>query len=212
MTSRQSDIDPLETREWIESIESVLRAHGPDRARFLVDQVMDHMRRAGADMPYGATTAYLNTIPTDREPAYPGNDAIEKRIAAYIRWNAMAMVLQANRESSEYGGHIATYASAATLYEVGFNHFWRGAEGDHRGDMIFIQGHSSPGIYARAYLEGRLDELLLACRQLREENRSLKQRQDSLIAERASLLQKNEQVRSRVEAMITRLKAMEHGA
>ncbi|NND59155.1 MAG: pyruvate dehydrogenase (acetyl-transferring), homodimeric type [Gammaproteobacteria bacterium] len=161
MTSRQNDSDPLETREWIESIESVMRVHGPDRARFLVDQVMDHMRRAGADMPYGATTAYLNTFPADQQLAYPGNESLEKRIAAYLRWNAMAMVLRANKESSEYGGHIATYASAATLYEVGFNHFWRGAEGDHRGDMIFIQGHSSPGIYARAYMEGRLNEAQL---------------------------------------------------
>ena len=158
MSQRQNDSDPFETREWIESIESVMRVEGPERARFLVDQVMDHLRRAGADMPYGATTAYLNTIPADRQPVYPGNEAIEKRIAAYLRWNAMAMVLQANKESSEFGGHIATYASAATLYEVGFNHFWRGAEGDHRGDMVFIQGHSAPGIYARSYLEGRLSE------------------------------------------------------
>ncbi|MDH3588475.1 MAG: pyruvate dehydrogenase (acetyl-transferring), homodimeric type [Gammaproteobacteria bacterium] len=153
-----SDADPLETGEWIESIESVMRTQGPDRARFIVDQVMDHMRRAGADMPYGANTAYLNTIPASQQPAYPGNEAIEKRIAAYLRWNAMAMVVQANRESSEYGGHIASYASAATLYEVGFNHFWRGSQGSHRGDMIFIQGHSSPGIYARSFLEGRLTE------------------------------------------------------
>ncbi len=153
-----NDQDPLETHEWIESIESVMRTQGADRARFLVDQVMDHMRRAGADMPYGANTAYLNTIPAEQQPVYPGNEALEKRIAAYIRWNAMAMVVQANRESSEYGGHIASYASASTLYEVGFNHFWRGAEGTHRGDMLFIQGHSSPGIYARSFLEGRLSE------------------------------------------------------
>ncbi|MBT8131754.1 MAG: pyruvate dehydrogenase (acetyl-transferring), homodimeric type, partial [Gammaproteobacteria bacterium] len=118
-----NDSDPLETSEWLESIESVMRTQGPERARYLVDQVMDHMRRAGADMPYGANTAYLNTIPVAQMPSYPGNEALEKRISAYIRWNAMAMVLQANRESSEYGGHIATYGSAATLYEVGFNHF-----------------------------------------------------------------------------------------
>ncbi|NNF67030.1 MAG: pyruvate dehydrogenase (acetyl-transferring), homodimeric type, partial [Gammaproteobacteria bacterium] len=158
MSTQPSDVDPLETSEWLESIESVIRTQGPERARYLVDQVMDHMRRAGADMPYGANTAYLNSIPTSQMPSYPGNEALEKRISAYIRWNAMAMVLQANKESSEYGGHIATYGSAATLYEVGFNHFWRGAEGDHRGDMIFVQGHSSPGIYARSFLEGRLSE------------------------------------------------------
>ncbi|MDH3646226.1 MAG: pyruvate dehydrogenase (acetyl-transferring), homodimeric type [Gammaproteobacteria bacterium] len=157
-THSNHDADPLETSEWLESIESVIRTQGPDRARYLVDQVMDHMRRAGADMPFGANTAYLNTIPTAQMPAYPGNEALEKRISAYIRWNAMAMVLQANRESSEYGGHIATYGSAATLYEVGFNHFWRGAGGKHRGDMIFVQGHSSPGVYARSFLEGRLSE------------------------------------------------------
>ncbi|MEE9142963.1 MAG: pyruvate dehydrogenase (acetyl-transferring), homodimeric type, partial [Gammaproteobacteria bacterium] len=151
-----SDSDPLETREWIESIDSVLRVHGAERAHFLLDQVIDHARRSGAYLPYRQNTAYVNTIPVGQEPEYPGDRSLERRIEAYIRWNAMAMVLHANRISTEYGGHISTYASAVTLYEVGFNHFWRGPHDGHGGDMIYIQGHSSPGIYARAYLEGRL--------------------------------------------------------
>ncbi len=152
------DIDPLETREWLESIDSVLRVHGGQRAHFLIDRLIDEVRRSGAYLPFSANTAYVNTIQPGREAPYPGQRSVEKRIEAYIRWNALAMVLRANRESSEYGGHIASYASSATLYEVGFNHFWRGATEDSRGDMIFIQGHSSPGIYARAFLEGRLGE------------------------------------------------------
>ena len=152
------DQDPLETREWVESIESVLKVHGPERAHFLIERVIDHARRSGAYLPYSPNTAYLNTIATGQEPDYPGDRAIERRVEAYIRWNAMAMVVHANRKSTEYGGHIASYASSATLYEVGFNHFWRAPDDDNPGDMIFVQGHSSPGIYARAYLEGRLDE------------------------------------------------------
>ncbi len=152
------DIDPLETREWLESIDSVLRVHGGERAHFLIDRMIDEVRRSGAYLPFSANTAYVNTIQPGREAPYPGQRSVEKRIEAYIRWNAMAMVLRANRESSEYGGHIASYASSASLYEVGFNHFWRGATEDSRGDMIFIQGHSAPGIYARAFLEGRLGE------------------------------------------------------
>ena len=152
------DIDPQETQDWLESIDSVLRTHGPERAHFLLERLIDHARRSGAYLPYSQNTAYLNTIPTGQEPEYPGDRTLEKRVEAYLRWNAMAMVVQANRKSSEYGGHIATYASSATLYEVGFNHFWRARTQDHGGDMVFIQGHSSPGIYARAYLEGRLSE------------------------------------------------------
>jgi len=155
---RTSDLDPVETQEWLESIDSVLKAHGASRAHFLLEKLIDHTRRAGAWLPYKPNTAYLNTIPVSREKPYPGDRALEKRIKAYIRWNAMAMVVNANRQSSEYGGHIATYASSATLYEIGFNHFWRAPSEDHPGDLVFVQGHSSPGIYARAYLEGRLDE------------------------------------------------------
>ena len=155
---RADDLDPLETREWLESIDAVLKVHGPVRAHFLLDRLIDHARRSGAYLPFKANTAYLNTIPVSREKPYPGDCAIEHRIEALIRWNAMAMVAHANRVSSEYGGHIATYASSATLYEVGFNHFWRAPSEHHRGDLLFVQGHSSPGLYARAYLEGRLRE------------------------------------------------------
>ncbi|MCU0977419.1 MAG: pyruvate dehydrogenase (acetyl-transferring), homodimeric type, partial [Steroidobacteraceae bacterium] len=157
-TSRPEDIDPLETQEWLESIDSVLKAHGAERAHFLLDRMIDHARRGGAYLPFRANTAYLNTISVSQERPYPGDRALERRIEAYIRWNAMAMVVNANRISSEYGGHIATYASSATLYEVGFNHFWRAPTPEHPGDLVFVQGHSSPGIYARAYLEGRLGE------------------------------------------------------
>ena len=152
------DLDPVETQEWLESIDSVLKTHGPQRAHFLLERLIDYTRRSGAYLPFKANTAYLNSIPTGREPQYPGNRALEQRIEAYIRWNAMAMVVQANRISSEYGGHLASYASSATLYEVGFNHFWRAPSQEHPGDLVFFQGHSSPGIYGRAYLEGRLNE------------------------------------------------------
>src|ERR1700723_629607 len=152
------DIDPTETQEWLESIDSVMRARGPERAHFLLEKLVDFTRRSGAYLPFKPNTAYLNTISKAQEPEYPGDRSLERRNEAYLRWNALAMVVQANRTNSEYGGHIATYASAATLYEVGFNHFWRARSPDNLGDMIYIQGHSSPGIYARAYLEGRLDE------------------------------------------------------
>ncbi len=165
--SKIEDSDPAETREWLESIDSVLRVHGSERAHYLLERVIDYTRRSGAYLPFRPNTAYVNTIATSQETEYPGDRALERRIEAYIRWNAMAMVVQANRQSSEYGGHISTYASAATLYEVGFNHFWRAPDDEHAGDMVFVQGHSSPGIYARAYLEGRLTEDQL--RRFREE-------------------------------------------
>ncbi len=152
------DIDPAETQEWLESIDSVLRARGPERAHFLLEKLVDFTRRSGTYLPFKPNTAYLNTISKAQQPDYPGDRSLERRNEAYIRWNALAMVVQANRKNSEYGGHIATYASAATLYEVGFNHFWRAKSAAHPGDMIFMQGHSAPGIYARAYLEGRFDE------------------------------------------------------
>ena len=155
---RFDDIDPTETREWLESIDSVLQTHGPERAHYLLNQMIDFARRSGAYLPYSPNTAYLNTISPGRQPEYPGDRSLERRIESYIRWNAMAMVVQANKLSSGIGGHISSYASSATLYEVGFNHFWRAPNEKHGGDLIYIQGHSSPGIYARAYLEGRLDE------------------------------------------------------
>ena len=152
------DIDPIETAEWLESIDSVLTQHGPERAHFLLNKVIDFARRSGAYLPYSPNTAYLNTIAPGHQPEYPGDRSLERRIEAYIRWNAMAMVVRANRKSTEYGGHISSYASSATMYEVGFNHFWRAPTKEQGGDIVFMQGHSSPGIYARAFLEGRLDE------------------------------------------------------
>src|SRR6202162_2552691 len=153
-----ADLDPTETREWLASIDSVLRTEGPQRAHYLLERLIDHTRRSGAYLPFRPNTAYVNTIALTAQPEYPGDRSLERRIEAYIRWNAMAMVVQANRKSSEYGGHISSYASSATLYEVGFNHFWRAPSAQHPGDLVYMQGHSSPGIYARAYLEGRLSE------------------------------------------------------
>ena len=155
---KREDLDPTETREWIESIDSVLKTQGAERAHYLLEQLIDYTRRSGAYLPFRPNTAYVNTISPGHEPSYPGNREFEKRIEAFIRWNALAMVLNANKVSSEYGGHLSTYASSATLYEVGFNHFWRAASDAHPGDMVFVQGHASPGIYARAFLEGRLSE------------------------------------------------------
>jgi pyruvate dehydrogenase E1 component len=153
-----TDLDPVETREWLESIDSVLRTHGPERAHYLLERLIDYTRRSGAYLPFKPNTAYVNSIPPGRQPEYPGNRALERRIEAYIRWNALCMVLAANKVSAEYGGHLSSYASSATLYEVGFNHVWRAPTAQHPGDMVFFQGHSSPGVYARAYLEGRLEE------------------------------------------------------
>ena len=150
------DIDPQETQEWIDALEAVLEADGPERAHQLLESLIDKARRSGAYLPYSANTAYVNTIPTHKEPVYPGNSELEHRIRSYIRWNAMAMVVKANRISAELGGHIATFASAATLYDVGFNHFWRAPSHEHGGDLVFVQGHSAPGMYARSFLEGRL--------------------------------------------------------
>ncbi|MEM7195983.1 MAG: pyruvate dehydrogenase (acetyl-transferring), homodimeric type, partial [Pseudomonadota bacterium] len=152
------DIDPVETQEWLEALASVLEQEGSERAHFLIESLIDQARRSGVFIPYRSSTAYLNTIPTHKEAKSPGDHALERRIRAYIRWNAMAMVVRANRISSELGGHIASFASAATLYDVGFNHFWRANNSNSMGDMIFIQGHSAPGIYARAYLERRLNK------------------------------------------------------
>ncbi len=153
-----TDIDQVETQEWLDSLEAVLDREGPERAHFLLEALIDRARRAGADMPYRATTAYMNTIPPGQEQRSPGDAALEWRIRSLIRWNALAMVVRANRKSSELGGHIASFASSATLYDVGFNHFWHAPTDEHGGDMIFIQGHTAPGIYARAFLEGQLSE------------------------------------------------------
>src|SRR5690606_19849332 len=143
--SRFDDLDPQETKDGLEPPGWVLMAPGWGRAHFLLERLLDYPRRSGAYLPCRPNTAYVNTISVGQEKEYPGDRAIERRIEAYLRWNAMAMVVAANRQSSEYGGHIATYASAATLYEVGFNHFWRAPSDKHPGDMIFFQGHASPG-------------------------------------------------------------------
>lgn len=152
------DIDQQETQEWLESLDSVLENEGPERAHFLLETLVDKARRSGAYLPYNATTAYVNTIPAHLQQKMPGDPAMERRIRALIRWNAIMMVLRANEKSPGIGGHIASFQSAATLYDVGFNHFFRAANENFGGDCIYFQGHSSPGIYARAFLEGRLTE------------------------------------------------------
>jgi len=152
------DADPAETREWLESLDDVLLRHGPDRVTYLLSLLSQRAAREGVTVPYSANTPYINTIPPEKQPTFPGNREIERRIKSIIRWNAMAMVVRANREESGIGGHISTYASAATLLEIGFNHFFHGKDGPFHGDIIYFQGHASPGVYARAYLEGRLTE------------------------------------------------------
>ena len=152
------DLDPTETREWTDALKSVLAADGPDRAHYLLQRMVDHTRQAGAHLPFAPTTEYINSIPAHLEAKSPGDAAMEWRIRSIIRWNALAMVVRANRKPGELGGHIASFASSATLYDVGFNHFWRAPSAEHPGDLLYIQGHSSPGIYARAFLEGRLSE------------------------------------------------------
>ena len=152
------DLDPVETREWLDALEGVIEVEGSPRAAFLLDALLGSARQEGVPVPYSATMPYLNTIPPEQEPKHPGDRAIEHKIRSIIRWNALAIVLRANKESSELGGHIASFQSAATLYDTGFTHFWRAPGERHGGDLVYIQGHSSPGIYARSFLEGRLSE------------------------------------------------------
>jgi len=154
----QNDPDPTETREWIESLKAVIDHGGPERAHQLLEDMVELTRRAGAHLPFAPTTEYINTIPPHLEPKIPGDQTLEWKIRSIIRWNAMAMVVRANRKPGDLGGHIASFASSATLYDVGFNHFFRAPSADHPGDLIAPQGHSSPGIYARAFLEGRISE------------------------------------------------------
>jgi pyruvate dehydrogenase E1 component len=156
------DIDPEETREWKDALEAVVERDGPERAHFLVEALVDKARRSGAYLPYNATTAYVNTIPPQQEARRTGDSALERRIKSILRWNAMAMVVRANRDGKNVGGHIATYQSVANLYEIGFNHFFHAPTKEHGGDMVYFQGHSSPGIYARAFLEGRISEEQIA--------------------------------------------------
>ena len=149
------DPDPQETREWLDALAGVMSAEGPDRAHWLIEQLIDAARQRGAWLPFSANTQYINTIPTDAQPRLPGDPEIEHRIRSYVRWNAMAMVLRANKHTN-VGGHIASFASAADLYDVGFNHFWRAPTAEHGGDLVFVQGHSATGVYARAFMLGRL--------------------------------------------------------
>jgi pyruvate dehydrogenase E1 component len=153
--SNKPDIDPQETQEWLDALEAVLENEGVERAHFLLESLIDKARRSGAYLPFSANTAYLNTIPITQQEKFPGDRAMERRIRSFVRWNAMAMVVQANRLSTELGGHISTFASSATLVDMGYNHFFKARSKDHGGDLVFFQGHAAPGIYARAYLEGR---------------------------------------------------------
>jgi len=148
----EKDIDPQETTEWLEAFRSVARFEGEDRAKYILKQLMEMAHDEGMDLPEGVNTAYLNSIPVEKETELVVQHEIEHKIKSIIRWNAMIMVVKANQFSSELGGHIASFASSATLYEVGFNHFYRGPNAEQGADLIFFQGHIAPGIYSRAYL------------------------------------------------------------
>ncbi len=168
--SAANDTDSQETREWVEALAAVIASEGRERGHFLLEQLLEEARQHGIDMPFSATTAYVNTIEPEDEEHCPGNLEIEERLRAYMRWNAMAMVVKANRlhpeDGGDLGGHISSFASVANMFGAGFNHFWHAETADHGGDCLYIQGHSSPGIYARAFLEGRLtEEQLLNFRQ-----------------------------------------------
>ncbi|HPG21271.1 MAG TPA: pyruvate dehydrogenase (acetyl-transferring), homodimeric type, partial [Amaricoccus sp.] len=156
MDERTQDIDPVETREWLDALEDVINRDGTERAHFLLDKSVAAARANGANLPFGATTDYVNTIPVDQQPAFPGDLELEWRIRTINRWNAMATVVRRNKVSSEYGGHIASFASSAVLYDIGLNHFWRTRSDAHGGDLVFFQGHAIPGIYARSLMEGRI--------------------------------------------------------
>ncbi|WP_289041035.1 pyruvate dehydrogenase (acetyl-transferring), homodimeric type [uncultured Aliiroseovarius sp.] len=158
MVDLPNDIDPIESREWQEAIEDVIARDGPDRAHFLLDKSVQQARAAGANLPFSATTPYQNTIPSDEEVEIPGDMDMEWRIRTINRWNAMATVVRRNKVSSEYGGHIASFASSAVMYDIGLNHFWRSKSAIHGGDLVFFQGHVIPGIYARSFMEGRISE------------------------------------------------------
>ncbi|MFO0927244.1 MAG: pyruvate dehydrogenase (acetyl-transferring), homodimeric type [Gemmataceae bacterium] len=152
------EADAVETQEWLDALEAVLYFSGKDRAQHLLSKLGQRLERTGVPVPWGANTPYINTIPADKQPTFPGNREIERRIKSMVRWNAMAMVIQANEGDKTIGGHIGTFASSATLYEIGFNHFFKGPNAPGGGDLVYFQGHASPGMYARAFLEGRLTE------------------------------------------------------
>src|SRR5450830_2007864 len=153
-----TDPDSQETKEWLDSLAAVLEQEGPDRAHYLLERLIDLARQSGSDIPFSANTAYVNTIPLSQEQHCPGNLEYEEKLRSWMRWNAMAMVVKANRVDGDLGGHLSSFASLANMLGIGFNHFWHAPTEDHGGDLLYIQGHSSPGIYARAFLEGRLTE------------------------------------------------------
>ena len=156
------DIDSQETREWLDALSAVVATEGRERGHFLLEQLLEHARQHGVDLPFSATTGYVNTIEPEDQARSPGNLELEGRLRAYMRWNAMALVVKANRlnpaDGGDLGGHISSFASVAHMFAAGFNHFWHAESEGHGGDLLYIQGHSSPGIYARAFLEGRLTE------------------------------------------------------
>ena len=154
--ANSKDEDPAETQEWLQALDGVIRTEGAERAAFLIDQQISHARVSGVSQAFHAETPYINTIPVALQVRLPGDQNIEHRIRSFTRWNAMAMVLRANKDTN-VGGHISSFQSAATLYDVGFNHFWHAPSEQHGGDLIFVQGHSAPGVYARAYMLGRLE-------------------------------------------------------
>jgi pyruvate dehydrogenase E1 component len=158
MAEAANDPDVMETQEWLDALESVIEKEGPDRAHYLMERMMDLARRRGADVPFSSNTAYVNTIPAHLGEHCPGDLEIEERLRSWMRWNAMAMVVKANRADSSLGGHLSSFASLANMLGIGFNHFWHAPTADHGGDLLYIQGHSSPGVYARAFLEGRFTE------------------------------------------------------
>src|SRR3984885_3950965 len=158
LTQRSVDLDPRETAEWLEALDQIVEEAGSDRVNFLLDKLTERARDNGVTVPIRTMTDYVNTVPADEDVPYPGDRALERRIKSLTRWNAAAMVSHQNKYDAGIGGHIATYSSLATLLEVGFNHFFHGSYGDQPGDLIYFQGHASPGVYARAFLEGRLTE------------------------------------------------------
>jgi len=154
MANVYKDADPQETREWIESIEDALEEHGSERTRFLLEELIDYAQAKGVRLPFNTNTPFINTIHPEKQPEFPGDRDLERRIKSLVRWNAMAMVVRANNETHGIGGHISTYASAANLYEMGYNHFFKGPNHPNGADLVFFQGHASPGMYARAFWRG----------------------------------------------------------
>jgi len=151
------DTDPVETAEWLDSLGAVIDVHGKTRAQYLLSRLLERARESQVSFPATVSTPYVNTIPRDSEPWFPGDEHLERRIRSFVRWNAAMMVVRANKAAEGIGGHLSTFASSASLYELGFNHFFRGKDDGTAGDHVYIQGHAAPGVYARAFLERRLD-------------------------------------------------------